>query len=148
MNFKVLISAVYLMFISSTICLSQNKKVVVDEKSIMDTTLIIPAEFNNTLDYMLQSWVIQRANTSNCKSTSDLGLVSDSVYKLRLSKMPCLMEMPYNPTVKSYIDLYTVRKRRQVEYMLGMSSYYFPIFEQVLGANNLPFELKYLSIIE
>jgi len=148
MNFKVLISVVYLMFISSTICLSQNKKVVVDEKSIMDTTLIIPAEFNNTLDYMLQSWVIQRANTSNCKSTSDLGLVSDSVYKLRLSKMPCLMEMPYNPTVKSYIDLYTVRKRRQVEYMLGMSSYYFPIFEQVLGANNLPFELKYLSIIE
>jgi len=148
MNFKSLISVVYLMFISSTICLSQNKKVVVDEKSIMDTTLAIPAEFSNTLDYMLQSWVIQRANTSNCKSSDDLGLVSDSIYKLRLSKMPCLMEMPYNSTVKAYIDLYTVRKRRQVEYMLGMSSYYFPIFEQVLGANNLPYELKYLSIIE
>jgi membrane-bound lytic murein transglycosylase D len=41
-----------------------------------------------------------------------------------------------------------VRKRRQVEYMLGMSNYYFPIFEQVLGENNLPYELKYLSIIE
>jgi membrane-bound lytic murein transglycosylase D len=58
------------------------------------------------------------------------------------------MEMPYNPTVRSFIDLYTIRKRRQVEYMLGMSNYYFPIFEQVLGANNLPYELKYLSIIE
>lgn len=32
--------------------------------------------------------------------------------------------------------------------MLGMSDYYFPIFEQVLAANNLPLELKYLPIIE
>ena len=114
----------------------------------MDTTLSLPAEFNNTLDYMLQSWIIKRANPSNCISSVDLGIVSDSIYKLRLSKMPCLMEMPYNSTVRTYIEMYTVRKRRQVEYMLGMSSYYFPIFEQVLGANNLPYELKYLSIIE
>ena len=148
MNLKSLLSIGYMLLISCTCCLSQNKKVVVDEKSIMDTTLTVPAEFNNNLDYMLQSWVVQRANTTNCKSTSDLGIVSDSVYKLRLSKMPCLMEMPYNPTVRSYIDLYTVRKRKQVEIMLGLSNYYFPLFEQVLGANNLPYELKYLSIIE
>jgi membrane-bound lytic murein transglycosylase D len=148
MNFKTLFSSVYMLLLCCTCCLSQTKNVVINEKEIMDTTLTIPAEFNNTLDYMLQSWVIQRATTSNCKSTTDLGIVSDSVYKLRLKKMPCLMEMPYNPTVRAYIDLYTVRKRRQVEYMLGMSNYYFPIFEQVLGANNLPYELKYLSIIE
>jgi len=148
MNFRFLLSIGYMLLISCTCCLSQNKKVLVDEKSIMDTTLNVPAEFNNNLDYMLQSWVIQRANTSNCKSSTDLGIVSDSIYKLRLSKMPCLMEMPYNPTVRSYIDLYTVRKRKQVEFMLGLSNYYFPLFEQVLGANNLPYELKYLSIIE
>jgi len=148
MNFRSLFSIGCLLLISCSYCLSQSKNIVVDERSVADTTLTIPAEFNNTLDYMLQSWVIQRASTSNCKSTNDLGIVSDSVYKQRLSKMPCLMEMPYNPTVRAYIDLYTVRKRRQVEYMLGMSSYYFPIFEQVLGANNLPYELKYLSIIE
>ncbi len=148
MNFRSSLSTVLLLMICCACCYSQTKNVVNDEKAVMDTTLIIPAEFNNTLDYMLQSWVIQRANTSNCQSTTDLGVVSDSTYKSRLSKMPCLMEMPYNPTVRSYIDLYTIRKRRQVEYMLGMSNYYFPIFEQVLGANNLPYELKYLSIIE
>jgi len=114
----------------------------------MDTTITIPAEFDNTLDYMLNSWVIQRSKNSNCKSSTEFNIVSDSIYKMRLSKMPCLMEMPYNESVRSFIDLYTVRKRRQVEYMLGMSEYYFPIFEQVLGANNLPYELKYLSIIE
>jgi len=148
MNFKTLFSSVYILLFCCTCCFSQTKNVVINEKEIMDTTLILPAEFNSTLDYMLQSWVIQRASTSNCKSTTDLGIVSDSIYKLRLKKMPCLMEMPYNPTVRAYIDLYTIHKRRQVEYMLGMSNYYFPIFEQVLGANNLPYELKYLSIIE
>ena len=113
-----------------------------------DTSISIPDEFNNSLDYMLHSWIVKRSKTSNC-STSELPPpVSDSICKLRLSKMPYLMEMPYNPTIRSFIDLYTVRKRHQVEYMMGMSNYYFPIFEQVLGANNLPLELKYLSIIE
>jgi membrane-bound lytic murein transglycosylase D len=115
---------------------------------VFDSTLNVPLEFDNTLDYMLQSWVIQRASTLNCNSSDNVVTVPDSVYKLRLSKMPCLMEMPYNPNVRSFIELYTVRKRHQVEYMLGMSNYYFPLFEQVLGANNLPLELKYLSIIE
>lgn len=112
-----------------------------------DTTLSVPDEFDNSLDYLTHSWVIEHYTHVNCPSAEDIP-VSDSVCKLRLSKMPCLMEMPYNPTVRSYVELYTVHKRRQVEYMLGMSEYYFPIFEQVLTVNNLPLELKYLTIIE
>lgn len=148
MNFRSLVSTVCMLMFCTVFSFSQNKKIVNDERTPLDTTLTIPADFNNTLDYMLQSWVIQHANIPNCKPSSDLGIVSDSIYKLRLTKMPCLMEMPYNSTIRSYIDLYTLRKRKQVEYMLGMSNYYFPLFEQVLGANNLPLELKYLSIIE
>lgn len=152
MKFRILLSATLVFIFSSTCVYSQVKGNAYKEKSVnelvMDSTLNVPVEFDNTLDYMLQSWVIQRASTLNCKSTDDVVAVSDSVYKMRLSKMPCLMEMPFNPTVRSFIELYTVRKRRQVEYMLGMSNYYFPLFEQVLIANNLPLELKYLSIIE
>lgn len=118
------------------------------DKQEKDTTVSLPSEFDNTLDYMLNSWLMLRADTSNCHSSEMPPLVADSILKLRLSKMPCLMEMPYNGTVRSYIDLYTIKKRRQVEMMMGMSNYYFPIFEQVLGANNLPLELKYLPIIE
>ncbi|MDR3653773.1 MAG: transglycosylase SLT domain-containing protein [Paludibacter sp.] len=124
------------------------KPELLNSEIVSDSSLIVPAEFDNTLDYMLQSWIIQRSSKLNCNSSDDIKAVSDSVLKLRLSKMPCLMEMPYNPVVRSFIDLYTVRKRKQVEYMLGLSNYYFPIFEQVLTANNLPLELKYLSIIE
>jgi len=152
MRFQILFSTVLFFLISSACVHSQVKSNVHKDKSanelVFDSTLNAPLEFDNTLDYMLQSWVIQRASTLNCNSSDNVVAVSDSVYKLRLSKMPCLMEMPYNPNVRSFIELYTVRKRHQVEYMLGMSNYYFPLFEQVLGANNLPLELKYLSIIE
>ncbi|HLP05248.1 MAG TPA: transglycosylase SLT domain-containing protein [Paludibacter sp.] len=127
---------------------ASKNKVATDLNTETDTTLSVPADFDNTLDYMLKSWVIQRSKNPDCESGPDQSTTSDSIYKLRLSKMPCLMEMPYNPTVRSFIELYTVRKRKQVEYLLGMSEYYFPIFEQVLGANNLPLELKYLTIIE
>ena len=152
MKFKTLLASSIFLIFNILFSFSQTRKMESpDTKSktnISDSTLSVPAEFDNTLDYMLKSWVIRRATPSNCRSGSDAMSVPDSVYKLRLSKMPCLMEMPYNQTIRSFIDLYTVKKRRQVEYMMGMSNYYFPLFEQVLGANNLPLELKYLSIIE
>jgi len=152
MKFRIRFSIILFFICSYTSVFSQVKNNTYKDKSagelVMDSALNVPVEFDNTLDYMLQSWVIQRASSLNCKSSDEVVAVSDSVYKQRLIKMPCLMEMPFNPPVRSFIELYTVRKRRQVEYMLGMSSYYFPIFEQVLSANNLPLELKYLSIIE
>ena len=147
MNFRTFNTTVIFLIISIAFAFPQQKKTA-NTNAVADSTLIVPAEFDNTLNYMVQSWIIQRANPSNCRSSNDVVTVSDSVYKLRLSKMPCLMEMPYNPTIRSYIDLYTVKKRRQMEYLLGMSKYYFPMFEQVLSANNLPLELKYLPIIE
>jgi membrane-bound lytic murein transglycosylase D len=44
--------------------------------------------------------------------------------------------------------MYTERKRGQVEIMLGLSNYYFPVFEETLDKYDLPLELKYLPIIE
>ena len=141
-----------LLIFSSVFVFSQTKKTDINENKInsvkLDSSLYVPAEFDNTLDYLLQSWVVKQANLPNCLSSKDVASVTDSIYKLRLSRMPCLMEMPYNTTVRSYIDLYTTKKRRQVEYLMGMSNYYFPLFEQELSANNLPLELKYLPIIE
>ncbi|MEI6555407.1 MAG: transglycosylase SLT domain-containing protein [Paludibacter sp.] len=144
--------SLFLLIFSSMFVFSQTKKTDINENKInsvkLDSSLYVPAEFDNTLDYLLQSWVVKQANLPNCLSSKDVASVTDSIYKLRLSRMPCLMEMPYNTTVRSYIDLYTTKKRRQVEYLMGMSNYYFPLFEQELSANNLPLELKYLPIIE
>lgn len=153
MNLKhIFLFCIFFVLNSSLIFSQQKKNVPVESDDLeleSDTTLSIPAEFDNTLDNLLRSWIIQqRSDSSNCISSELPAVVSDSVYKLRLSQMPCLMEMPYNSFVRSFIELYTVRKRTQVEYMLGMSTYYFPIFEEILEANGLPLELKYLPIIE
>ncbi len=62
--------------------------------------------------------------------------------------MPTSIEMPYNQIVRSYINMYTQKRRGLVENMLGMSLYYMPIFEQALEKEGLPLELKYLPVIE
>jgi membrane-bound lytic murein transglycosylase D len=73
---------------------------------------------------------------------------ADSIYQERLSQINTLMDLPYNPRVRSYIEVYTSRRRNQTRTMLMLSRYYFPIFERELEKHGLPDELKYLAIIE
>jgi membrane-bound lytic murein transglycosylase D len=67
--------------------------------------------------------------------------------KKRLDSIRNVIPMDYNEYVQKYIDVYTGRKNMMGK-MLGLSSYYFPIFEKALKAYNIPDELKYLPIIE
>ncbi len=72
----------------------------------------------------------------------------DSLYIQRLQNIEQVIDLSYNNVVKNFILLYTERKRELVERMLGLSEYYFPLFEETLDKYNLPLELKYLPIIE
>ena len=74
----------------------------------------------------------------------------DSVYKMRLEGLSesLVVKLPYNQKVKNYIDVYVNKRRQQVDVMLALSQYYFPIFEQAMERNGVPQELKYLAIIE
>ncbi|WP_410222124.1 transglycosylase SLT domain-containing protein [Pedobacter sp.] len=69
------------------------------------------------------------------------------IYKLRLDSIQQTVPLTYNEFVQGYIDVYSKRKDMYGK-MLGLSSYYFPIFEQALKAYNIPSEIKYLPIIE
>ncbi len=69
------------------------------------------------------------------------------IYKLRLDSIQKTVALDYNEYVQSYIDIYVKRKSMYGD-MLGLSSYYFPIFEKALKAYNVPAEIKYLPIIE
>lgn len=68
-------------------------------------------------------------------------------YKKRLDSIQREIPLPYNESVQRYIDVYSSRKDMMGK-MLGLSEYYFPIFENALKAYNIPQELKYLPIIE
>ncbi len=72
----------------------------------------------------------------------------DSLYIRRLQDAEQVIDLSFNPTVLSFIKMYSERKREQVERMIGLSEYYFPMFEEVLDKYDLPLELKFLPIIE
>ena len=112
-----------------------------DEDEDPDSAIVIPDDFTSSLDFLLQNWAVDKNVTSNCISQSN-PLTDENQYRERLRKLPHLIEMPYNTAVKSFIDIYTQQRRKQVEYLLGLSDYYFPIFESALEAMRLPLELK------
>lgn len=117
--------------------------------TITDRELTIPEDIEHNFDQLLVDWKKDLTLSRDCKANFDTDVAyPDSVYIDRLYSLPTEMELVYNPVVRSYIDMYTGRMRGSVEYFLGKSSYYFPIFEQALDKYNLPIELKYLPIIE
>lgn len=69
------------------------------------------------------------------------------IYKLRLDSIERAVPLPHNEYVQQYIDIYAKRKDMFGK-MLGLSSYYFPIFEKALKDYNIPQEIKYLTIVE
>ncbi len=69
------------------------------------------------------------------------------VYKERLDSIQKMVPLSYNEHVQNYIDIYSARKDMMGK-MLGLSGYYFPIFEKALKSYNIPEEIKYLPIIE
>ena len=87
---------------------------------------------------------------SNFLAEGELPDWHDSVYEARLKELDALspMDLDYNPVVRSFIDLYSKRRREQVSRMLGLARYYFPLFEQTLDKYNMPLELKYLAVVE
>jgi len=77
-----------------------------------------------------------------------LGDEADSIFEMRLSQIDTELNLPYNPRVRAYIEVYTQRRRNQTRTMLMLSRYYFPIFERKLAEHGLPEELKYLAVVE
>ena len=129
----------------------ENMNIVINENGTQHTdTIDLPAGMTYPLDSLLNDW---KAKTyidlgKDCSTSTTNPLFSDSVYIDRLSRMPVIMEMPYNDIVRKFIDTYTNRLRGQVAFMLSACNFYMPIFEEALDAYNLPLELKYLPIIE
>ena len=71
----------------------------------------------------------------------------DLIYKRRLDSLEKSVPLNYNEHVQGYINIYLNRKE-QIGKMLGLSKYYFPIFEKALLEAGLPDELKFLTVIE
>ncbi len=74
---------------------------------------------------------------------------SDEEITARLNNLSALAVKPkLDAVVKSYIKTYSVSRRDKTERMLGKMVLYFPIFEKYLLENNMPMDIKYLSVVE
>ncbi len=104
-------------------------------------------------DSLLSVWYVKKSIYSDSTIVNVKGAdhdldIADSVIVDRLNKIASPIEMTYNPQVRSWIDMYLKRGKYMIPTFLSLETYYFPFFEQLLDANDMPLELKYLPIIE
>lgn len=119
-----------------------------NEENIQDSAVVVPESLNESLGNLLHNWQVDFSNSKNECDNGENIVYSDSVYIERLYNLPTEMELSFNSVVRTYIEMYTARRRDLVSYMLSLGDYYYPIFEEVLDRYELPLELKYLPVIE
>ena len=102
--------------------------------------------FRSRIEFIADSSYITTYNYS--KNT--IPKFDESVYRHRFEELDAStpIKLEYNNIVRKYIDRYTLNGKTYTEKLLGLTTYYFPIIEEILIKYNLPLELKYLSIIE
>eukprot|EP01012_Entosiphon_sulcatum_P020046 TRINITY_DN25018_c0_g1_i1.p1 TRINITY_DN25018_c0_g1~~TRINITY_DN25018_c0_g1_i1.p1 ORF type:complete len:513 (-),score=79.81 TRINITY_DN25018_c0_g1_i1:114-1652(-) len=110
------------------------------------------------LDSLANQKVLEKAlskpafpKSNKYKYTEDsIPRFEDFVYENRLSKLDANspFDLVYNPHVKGFIDLYTIRRRQLVSRMMALSQLYYPMFEEIFDKHNIPLELKHLAVIE
>lgn len=130
--------------------MAQKKRNVNDIKTtITDSSIVFPESYEADTQKMLEGWYMRNytATDDSYRTREDVP-ATDAQLRDRLSKLPTVIDMPFNSIVRSYIERYTKRGRAQVAALLGLSLYYMPIFEQALEEEGLPMELKYLPVIE
>lgn len=104
------------------------------------------------------SILLKRELSKNLSQAQDTLLISPAlenpllsyqnlVYKRRLDSVQNTVALSYNEHVQNYIDIYISRKE-QIGKMLGLSEYYFPIFERALKETGIPDELKFITVVE
>ncbi|OFY58475.1 MAG: hypothetical protein A2Y87_04870 [Bacteroidetes bacterium RBG_13_46_8] len=118
-----------------------------------DDSLMVELNFDANLDSLLNLFYINQALAGDPEfwttdPDSTIPDFPDSVFISRLAAIPSVVELSYNSLVRRYIEVYANQRRSQVEVMLGLSQYYFPVFDDILDYYGLPVELRYLSIIE
>lgn len=74
--------------------------------------------------------------------------IPDSVFIAKITKMNSFIPIPYNNIVRNEIIKYTQMRPGLAKRVLGLSSYYMPIFEEIFDYYGLPKELRVMAIIE
>ncbi len=68
--------------------------------------------------------------------------------RLRLMDEKSPFNIEYNIGLENIIKSFLKNRKRSFERLMGISQYYFPMFEAAMAKYNVPLEIKYLAIVE
>jgi membrane-bound lytic murein transglycosylase D len=70
--------------------------------------------------------------------------------KSRLAEMDAKspFNIEYNEGLENIIKSFLKNRKKSFARLMGLSDFYFPIFEEALDKHNVPLEIKYLAVIE
>ena len=126
-----------------------------DGEILVDDEIENLIEYNSdNIDSLLNLYYIQKQIDVNEFDVSTLELdsltsnIPDQVYIDRLQKMNSFIPVQFNKAVKNAIIRYTERMPMATARIIGLSTYYMPIFEEIFDEYGLPKELKAMAVIE
>ncbi|MFT5513616.1 MAG: membrane-bound lytic murein transglycosylase D [Bacteroidia bacterium] len=146
---KQYIKVFFILLLSTQVAFADHE----DEKS--DSTKDLAVE-SNTTDEQSSS------NDSNLADAESPVLFTDEITEFFDNEIPVdsglffkhinslefQISMDYNSEVKRFIDYFGTSWQSKLKEMITLSEHYFPVYESVMDKNDLPLELKYVSVIE
>ena len=97
---------------------------------------------------VLLCFILASALIGSPRGFSSSNPLSEEIISKEIVTATSLIPGKYTPVVKKYLHNHIHRYPEATEILLGKKTLYFPIFEEILKANGLPEDLKYLPIIE
>ena len=126
-----------------------------DGDILVDDDIENLVEYNSdNIDSLLNIYYIQKQIDVNDFDVATLELdsltsnIPDEVYIERLKKMNSFIPVQFNKVVKNAIIRYTERMPMATARIIGLSTYYMPLFEEIFDEYGLPKELKAMAVIE
>ncbi len=126
-----------------------------DGDILVDDDIENLVEYNSdNIDSLLNIYYIQKQIDVNDFDVSTLELdsltsnIPDEVYIERLKRMNSFIPVQFNKAVKNAIIRYTERMPMATARIIGLSTYYMPLFEEIFDEYGLPKELKAMAVIE
>ena len=111
-----------------------------------------------TLDHLARIPYLEQTSADTSLAAMNIfGFPKDSVpqydsayYATFLDSLDQLtpFDLVYNLRTHAFIKLYANKRRKTTARLLGLQHYYFPMMDELLAKHEMPFELKYLAVIE
>jgi membrane-bound lytic murein transglycosylase D len=119
---------------------------VVDETSdCIDNQYI--KELSNTQDIF--DGIVSDIKNLDLDKPVDFDLPTDLFKeRLRLLDEKSPFNIEYNTQLENLVKNFLKNRKRSYERLMGLSQYYFPLFEEAMSRYDVPLEIKYLAIVE